>query len=748
MINKVRELQGRDTHCSQRVGLACLAFALAASAPAQTATETTLHNFATPPKGANPQTGVIRDNAGNLYGTTYNGGTSGLGVAYRVTAAGQLMVLHNFTGGTDGKNPWGGLVRDSSGNLYGTTYYGGAHNAGVVYKLDPTGVETLLYTFTGGSDGGYPIGNVTRDSAGNIYGTTELGGIPFRGVVYKIDTTGNESVLYAFSGGNDGSEPTAGVILDPTGNLYGTTYYGGPAGEGVVFEVDTTGHESVLYSFTGATDGGAPWAGVVRDSSGNLYGTTNNGGTSNSGVVYEVDTAGHETVLHSFSGSGGDFPNAGVVRDSSGRIYGTTYSGGASGGWGVVYRLSATGRETVLHSFTDGADGAYPAWAGLVLDSSGNVYGTTGNGGVANAGTVFEVDSSGNETVIASFPGSADGSNPYAGLIRDSSGNFYGTASTGGASGWGIVYKLDTTGHETVLYTFTGGADGGEPRSGVVRDSAGNMYGTTYSGGASGWGTVYKLDSTGNETVLHSFTLGVDGGFPVGGVILDSAGNLYGTTLCGVASGSGLVFEIDPAGIETELYSFTGGADGGYPYAGVARDSAGNLYGTGNIGGASSLGVVFKVDTSGTETVLHSFGGADGSSPYSGVILDSSGNLYGTTYYGGANSLGAVYKVDSTGVETVLYSFDYTDGGYPEAGVIRDSAGNLYGTTYQGGATGLGTVFKLSAAGTETVVYSFTGGTDGGNPYAGVITDSSGNFYGTTYKGGAKSAGVVYKIHP
>lgn len=748
MTKEARELQARATHYARRPGLACLTVALVVSAPAWGATETTLHNFAAPPKGANAQAGVIRDNAGNLYGTTYNGGTYGLGVVYRVTAAGELIVLHNFAGGTDGKNPWGGLIRDSSGNLYGTTYYGGAHNSGVVYKVDPSGTETLIYTFAGGSDGGYPIGNVARDSAGNIYGTTELGGLPYRGVVYKIDTLGNETVLYAFSGGSDGSEPTAGVILDSSGNLYGTTYYGGGSGEGVVFEVDTTSHESVLYSFTGGADGGAPWAGVVRDSSGNLYGTTSDGGASGSGVVYEVDTTGHETVLHSFNGSGGDFPNAGVTRDSAGRLYGTTYSGGASGGWGVVYRLSPTGHETVLHAFTDGADGAYPAWAGVVLDSSGSVYGTTSNGGAANAGVVYKVDSSGNETIIANFPGAPDGSNPYAGLIRDSSGNFYGTASTGGADGWGIVYKLDTSGHETILYTFTGGADGGEPRSGVVRDSAGNLYGTTYSGGANGWGTVYKLDSSGTETVLHSFTLGVDGGFPIGGVILDSAGNLYGTTLFGGSSGYGVVFEMDPAGNETELYSFTGGTDGGFSYAGVTRDSAGNLYGTANIGGLSGLGVVFKVDTSETETVLHNFGGADGSSPYSGVILDSSGNLYGTTYYGGANSLGAIYEVDSTGMETVLHSFDYTNGGYPEAGVIRSSAGNFYGTTYQGGGSGLGTVYQLSSSGTLTVIHSFTGGADGSNPYGGVITDSSGNFYGTTYKGGAKSAGVVFRIHP
>jgi uncharacterized repeat protein (TIGR03803 family) len=500
---------GGGSHSPQHFRLLWLACAIAAIgvAPglALAASETLLHTFASPPQGANPYAGVICDSAGSLYGTTFDGGTFGLGVVYKVNSAGQETVLHNFKGGSDGKNPRAGVVRDPAGNFYGTTYEGGTYSAGTVYKVDTTGHETVLYSFTGGSDGGYPWGGVTLDATGNLYGTTELGGAQFRGVVFKLDTVLTETPLYSFTGGSDGSEPTAGVILDSAGNIYGTTYYGGTAGVGVVFKVDTSGHETVLYSFTGGSDGGYPWAGVVSDSAGNLYGTTNNGGTEGVGVVYKVDTTGHETPLHSFGGAGGSSPNAGVIVDSAGNLYGTTYSGGSSGGWGVVYKLSAAGHETVLYTFMGGADGAYPSWAGVIRDSAGNFYGTTGNGGTGNAGVVFKLSASRQETVLCSFPSSTDGGNPYGGVIRDSSGNIYGATSGGGTDGYGIVYKL-AAGHETVLYSFTGGADGGQPRAGVVRDSNGNLYGTTYQGGANGWGAVFKLDASGQEsvcTVLH-----------------------------------------------------------------------------------------------------------------------------------------------------------------------------------------------------------------------------------------------------
>src|ERR1700675_318852 len=359
--------------------------------------------------------------------------------------------------------------------------------------------------------------------------------------------------------------------------------------------------ETVLHSFAGPPDGALPNAAFVGDGLGNLYGTTVEGGTFNYGAVFELDAHGNETVLYSFPGPAG--PQAGLIRDSQGNLYGTT-GGGGSFNSGTVFKVDANGNETVLYSFTGtGADGATP-YAGLVRDAQGNLYGTTSSGGAYNHGTVFKLDVNGNETVLHTFTG-ADGATPYAGLVRDAQGNLYGTTSNGGAYNHGTVFTLDVNGNETVLHSFTGtGGDGAYVYAGLVRDAQGNLYGTTYFGGdlsqcsGSGCGTVFKLDATGNETVLFSFT-GTNGAYPQAGLVRDTQGNLYGATLEGGGSNHGMVFKLDRSGKESVLYSFTEtGGDGAAPGATLMRDAQGNLYGTtnwGGLGGINGHGTVFKL---------------------------------------------------------------------------------------------------------------------------------------------------------
>jgi uncharacterized repeat protein (TIGR03803 family) len=317
-----------------------------------------LHSFEAPPNGAYPSSGVTRDTAGNLYGTTSNGGTSDVGVVYKLGANGQEP-LYSFTGGSDGKYPEAGVILDPEGNLYGTTAYGGTANAGVVYKVGAGGGETVLYTFSGGADGANPNADLLRDSAGNLYGTTTYGGAGGAGTVFKLDATGGYAVLYSFTGGADGGYPDAAVIRDSAGNLHGTAN-GGMHKAGVVFKVNPTGHETVLYGFTGlGPDGISPGGGVIRDSAGNLYGTAGQGGKWSQGVVFKVDMAGQETVLYSFSGPDGAVPRAGLIRNSAGNLYGTTWEGGTAD-WGVVFELDVNGHETVLYSFTGGPTGGSP----------------------------------------------------------------------------------------------------------------------------------------------------------------------------------------------------------------------------------------------------------------------------------------------------------------------------------------------------------------------------------------------------
>lgn len=378
--------------------------------------------------------------------------------------------------------------------------------------------------------------------------------------------------------------------------------------------------------------------------------------------------------------------------------------------------------ETVLHAFTEQRDGGFPN-AGLLADAQGNLFGTAeGGGGSRNCqngcGTVFKVAADGTESVLYAFcPVSqcTDGAAPYGGLIEDQSGNLYGTTYLGGAHNCGVVFRLAANGTQSVLHSFCATSrDGAYPLAGLIEDSAGNLYGTTSGGGdynkcgkiGIGCGTVFKLASDGTETVLYRFHGGKDGANPYADVIMDKAGNLYGTTLLGGERGSGTVFKLAPDGTKTVLSHFGNGLDFSNPHAGLIEDRAGNLYGTSFLGGGYGLGTIFKITPKGGATALHTFTGSDGEYPQSRLLMDEAGNLYGTASRGGAGNSGTIFKLAPDGTETVLYSFcsesNCADGATPVAGLAKDRAGNLYSTTLDGGdaacdnGEGCGTVFKLT----------------------------------------------------
>ncbi len=349
-----------------------------------------------------------------------------------------------------------------------------------------------------------------------------------------------------------------------------------------------------LYSFSGSPDGAVPFAGVISDKSGTLYGTTDSGGSSNLGSIYKF-SSGTETVLYSFSGSDGSSPFADLVMDKSGTLYGTTVGGGSSSA-GTVFAFNSSGLTT-LYSFTGGADGSAP-YSGLVLDNKGNLYGTTEVGGSSGLGTVFKVNiKTKKETVLHSFTGQPDGSYPlYGNLLMDKLGNLYGTATEGGSSNVGAVWEVSAKGKETVLYSFAGGSDGEYAfEQSLASDGKHTLYGTTEDGGAHSVGVVFKVNiRTKKEAVLYSF---------------------------GSVSG-----------------------DGEFPSSGLVRDKKGNLYGTTQNGGSAGVGTVFELKGT-KETILHSFDGTDGSNPFTSPLIDEKGTLYGTTYAGGAHSDGTIYSV-------------------------------------------------------------------------------------------------------
>jgi uncharacterized repeat protein (TIGR03803 family) len=387
-----------------------------------------------------------------------------------------------------------------------------------------------------------------------------------------------QSTLYNFAGGtSDGCNVRSGVTFDSSGNLYGTTAGGGSAGAGTIYKLAPSGAswtESVLYNFRGGVlDGKLPNSGVLVGSLGKLYGTTVSGGqTLNNGTFYEI-TPGvtwTETGLFSFPGGAGGasvYDYGKVIQDSSGNFYGTTYVGGGPNSQGTVWKMTLSGVptvavETVLYSFNNVAghnDGVRPIAGSLVMDSSGNIYGTTVQGGTNNVGTVFELSpptggsSTWTEQVIWNFGNPGDGSTPYAGLAIDASGNLYGTTTGGGTHNVGMVFEMSKSSGvwlQQRSYSFGAAGDGSQPYDAPVLDSSGNVYGTTRNGGAHSWGTVFKLVPNGpsgwSESVLYSLTGGTNGAFPYESIALDSSGNIYSTTNAGGTHACGLVFKIVP----------------------------------------------------------------------------------------------------------------------------------------------------------------------------------------------------------
>jgi uncharacterized repeat protein (TIGR03803 family) len=370
-------------------------------------------------------------------------------------------------------------------------------------------------------------------------------------------------------------------------------------------------------------------------------------------------------------------------------------------------------------------------------------------------------------SVIYNFGDGGDGAWPVAGLVMDASGNLYGTASIGGSAQLGVVFKMTQSGQETVLYNFAGGEDGANPEASLLMDSAGNLYGTTYAGGAYGVGTVFKVSPSGQETVLYSFRGGTaDGANPQASLIMDRAGNFYSTTNAGGAYGLGTVFKLSKNGEETVLYSFAGGNDGANPVAGVTMDAAGSLYGTTSAGGAYTYGTVFQLtpvpvllSSSLTpkykETILHDFTHQDdGDVPYAGLVFDHAGNLYGAATGGGVNGGGTIFELtpSSGGWNfTVLYALPGWDISGAFQNIFLDASGNIWGTTHCDGTYQAGTVYELTnSAGTwnYTSLYVFTGGADGAYSFTTLVFDKQGNLYGTTESSGGRGFGVVYKIAP
>jgi hypothetical protein len=788
------------------------------------------------PDGTGPN-GVTVDSSGDLFGTTKNGGSEGAlgvgdGILWEITSQGEYVDLHDFGGtainssneqGPDGTLPPSTIALDAHGNKLGVCSEGGAFSQGMAFELSNAGQYRDLHDFgknvtfsTGvkGVDGANPVGVISVDPSGNLYGTTSSGGqnsgfgFVNGGIIWEITVGGFYQDLHDFGGSwklangliaYDGVNPEAGVTFDSAGNMYGTTSSGGlDQNLGQIWELTKAGLYKDLHDFGGkiirsngsaGPDGGLSFAPVVFDSRGNLFGTT-----LERSLVWGLTPAGQYVDLHDFGGTAATsygFPGedgvvsvTGVSLDSEGNIYGVAKEGGNgfNGGppRGMIWEKTRAGIYTDLHDFggtlpdTAGAspDG-FASNGAAIYDGVGNMFGTTSGGGFYGGGTVWEILSSGQYSVLHDFGGQ--------------------TLNTNG--------KL--------------GLDGGAPQGALCFGDSGNMYGVTGGGGLYEGGTVWVITKAGKYSDLHDFggtttnaleETVTDGNLPVAGVTLDKAGNIYGTTSFGGKYGSnadsgGIVWEITAAGKYIDLHDFGGSIlnsdgysqpDGVSPYAGVTVDGAGNIFGT-TFGGGSKLydgmyssGILWEITNQGTYLDLHDFGGnvteasgkigPDGVGPLK-VIVDSAGNIFGSTEYGGPldpNQMfgdGMVWEFTETKVFHDLHDFggivtnanglSGPDGLFP-SNIALDNFGNLYGVATNGGPNaggsyGAGLLWTISQSGTYRDLHDF-GKTvfdlkgnpevDGVAPVGEVAFDPASNIGVVTRSGGDNDSGMVFVLRP
>ncbi|MGN6619290.1 MAG: choice-of-anchor tandem repeat GloVer-containing protein [Ilyomonas sp.] len=678
-----------------------------------------------------------------LVGLTSNGGPEGKGTAFSLKTNGSnFSVIQGFADW--GKNPNGDLLLDDDGNFYGMTSTGGTYGfPGTIFKMTPKGEMTILKQLNGDSEGSYPHGELIKGPDGNFYGMTRNDGVNNYGTIFKITPSGAYTVMRSFSYSTDGANPYGHLVLGKDGNFYGITYGGGANGTGTIFKMTPGGNFTVLRSMNKTTDGGNSYGSLTEGTDGNLYGITYYGGTYGYGTIFKIGKSGGNTfkVLRHLNTADGVYSQGDLIQAKDGNFYGMCYGGGANNN-GTIFKITTDGKYTVLKSLSSPKDGGFP-YGNLMQNSDGSFYGTTRSGGANNAGTIFKLTTSGTFSVIHSFVAATEGSTANGSLVKGKDGNLYGMTHDDGPYGSGTVFKVTTAGELTVLAAFDGSEKGSAPYESLVKGKDSAYYGTTFSGGKYGYGTIFKICG-GATTVLHSFNRNTDGGRPKGSLVLASDGNFYGVTPEGGSKGYGTIFRITPAGKFSVIYNIAPG-DGSNIQGTLIQAKDGFLWGMSNSGGPKSGGTIFKVSLSGSFSTIYGFDYTkEGSGTEGDLIQASDDNFYGMT----ANNA-HVFKMTPKGELTLLHTFVVSsEGNYPLGSLVEGKDGNLYGTTGNGGANGAGTIFKMTKAGKLTVLKQLNPAIDGRSPKGSLLQAADGNFYGTTSAGGKNNAGTIFKITP
>ncbi|HEV3273033.1 MAG TPA: choice-of-anchor tandem repeat GloVer-containing protein [Candidatus Methylacidiphilales bacterium] len=770
--------------------------------------------------GQFPFNGLIQASDGNFYGMATSGGSANAGCVYTMTPQGVVTILHSFGDGSvtnDGQTPNANLIQASDGNFYGTTSAGGSAGNGAAFKITAQGQLTILHSFGDGSvtgDGRVPESELVQAADGNFYGTTNTGGSAGNGTVYKITPQGQVTILHSFGDGsvpNDGASPAQGLLQGPDGNFYGMTSSGGiggaSAGFGTVYKMTPQGVVTILHRFNDGSvpdDGNDPAGDLILGLDGNYYGMTEFGGSNPTpqdfgtgvGTIFKITPQGVTTILHSFADGSvlndGQEPLGGLVQASDGTLYGTTFSGGDTGGDGTVFKfapglpvitspLTANGSVGLPFSYQTTALNTPTSYSATNLPAGLGIDPATGliSGTPTAPGTSVVVLTMSN----AKGPASAPLTITIAALPAPAVTSIlsaYGTAGTA------FTYSISATNNPTG-YTATGPSSGPLPSwltltsntlSGTP-PSAGTFPITLTAGNGSGAShpvtlviQIFGTPPTASDeyNILYSFNNGATNDAAGPNILFQGFdGTFYGLSSGGGTAFSGTIFNTTTQGITSVFHSFGTGVNDVFSPQGLLQASDGNYYGTTSGGGTAGMGAVFKITQAGVETILHSFGDGsvvnDGASPQSaGLVQGADGNFYGMTTSGGSKNLGVIYKITPLGVVTILHNFGdgsvANDGASPQSTLIQGQNGdtNFYGTTQYGGSNGAGTVFEMTLQGAVTILHSFQSGTvlnesgasvaDGANPVAPLLEAVNGYFYGTTQNGGSHGTGSVFQMTP
>ena len=684
--------------------------------------------------------------------------------ATSVAGAQTYEVFHSFV--APGGDPTSRLLAAPTGVLYGTTWDAGLYGFGSVFALLPDGAGGFTYqtlhSFVGPDGAGQKNSTLVFGADGNLYGSTFAGGAAGVGTLFRVSPSGDFTRLHDFADGG-GVRPSE-LFLASDGALYGTAREGGAHGDGTVFRLGPDGAFWVVHDFDASVEGAQPLCGFMQ-SGPFLLGTTNLGGASGLGTIYRINVAtGELSTLHEFDGTYGAYPQTPPAVASDGYFYGTAIGGG--NGFGTVYRMDAAGAMSVVYAFTYGTDGRWPIGPPVPL-SDGKLYAVTQEGGGPSAetyaaGSVFRVDPLGNFETLTAFwvqappcpPGFCLGNAPHnpppspahtpvAGLVDGHDGFLYGTL----LYPLGGVFRISPSDPQSLTYPHVFGNSEGpyDPRSPLV-EANGALYTTSVLSANGLLGSILRFDGS-RMSVLHDFdTPGWSGANPIGGLLLASDGGLYGTTeFGGTVGGAGTVYRLTAAGAFESVHSLRPWYDGSNTSAGVIESPAGQFWGVTPFGGGGNMGTVFVEDGSGNMTAVHAFGGPDGNSPRSTLVAGQDGKLYGTTYQGGPSDYGTIFSIDSVGTFANLYNFDNQSiGAWPVAGLVLANDGNFYGAATRGGAANAGFLYRFDGAAVAPV-HEFAG-TDGTAPQATPIQASDGKLYGTTYYDGANGYGTIFRV--